>query len=249
VRLGVVTSAGPEPEAQDGLAELRRLAAFVEASPHQMSTSFRHRETEVGRRLWLERVGNSVVLAPGARDRVITHAVLYAPVSAEIGAPALGVWDDVWSRGAILQGWLRTTLEASEVEPLPLAAVEAPIVAALRGFDVLVASREDLVAEAATPWDQLTNLRAVFGRIPALVVTDGIDGVWLDVTHVRPSLDRREHLAVPWRVDSSSTIGAGDILAALLTMEDADPPATWIERAIKGMRVVAEELEARRRPA
>ena len=50
-------------------------------------------------------------------------------------------------RAAILQGWLRSLEEGTEVQPLPLRALPLPLVDGIAGFDLLVASREDLVAE------------------------------------------------------------------------------------------------------
>jgi hypothetical protein len=78
-------------------------------------------------------------------------------------------------------------------------------------------------------------------------VTEGPAGAWLDVTGVRRDLDSREHVPAPWVVEGAETVGAGDVLAAFLSMPDEDPSATWMGRAMKAMRAVAEELEARKR--
>lgn len=247
LRVGVVTAAGPEPEAQTGLAELRRSALLVEAASFPITTAFRHREAADGRHLWLERLGGPVRIGPEAQDRISTRAVLYAPVANEIDDDALPAWNDSWDRGAILQGWLRRTQEAAELKLLPLGALPEPLLEALRAFDLLVASREDLVAESVNPWDQLTNMRTAFGRRPVLVVTDSADGLWLDVAGVRPDLDQREHLAVPWRVDGAPTVGAGDILAAHLVTHSRNPPQGWRAHAERAMQMVAEALEERRR--
>src|SRR5688572_17348215 len=53
LRVGIVTHAGPEPEARAGLEELHHLATIVESSPQPATTSFRHQETPEGRQLWL----------------------------------------------------------------------------------------------------------------------------------------------------------------------------------------------------
>ena len=63
VRVGIVTTAGPEPEAQAGLAELRDLASSVEASTSPASITFGHAETAAGRELVLERRGGQVPAA------------------------------------------------------------------------------------------------------------------------------------------------------------------------------------------
>lgn len=243
--VGILTTSGGEAEAQAGLAELHRLARVVEHRPGDHSATFRHRESGEGRRLWLERVGGMVEVGPGARDRIWTRAILFAPVLAEIPLSAFQVWGDIWYRGATLQGWLRSKDEGAEVQPLPLSAIEPGIVEALRGFNLLVASREDLLGESADPYDQLTALRRLVGRPPTLIVTDGIAGLWLDMPLGGPHRSLRRHFAVPWRVETSSTVGAGDILAAFLTIQSDKlglRTDLWIERA---MRVVAEILEAR----
>jgi sugar/nucleoside kinase (ribokinase family) len=241
MRLGVVTSAGPEPEAQRGLAELRGRAAFLESTTHAASPTFRHRETRSGRRLWLERMGGPVSLASTDGQTIATRAVLYAPIASEIEVEALDVWDGAMPRAGILQGWLRTTQEGIEVGPLPLSSLDPAVVDALARFDLLVASREDLVADAAKPDDQLTALRATFGPRPALIVTNATHGLWIDLE------GSRRHVAAPWVVRDAPTVGAGDILAAFLIMPDADPLADWFARAEKAMRVVAEDLEDRKR--
>ena len=247
LRLGVVTTAGPEPEAQAGLTELRRLCTSVDAARHDASTTFRHRESAEGRRLWLERAGGSVALGPDAPERLTTHAVLYAPVGGEIGADALLVWDERWQRGAILQGWLRSADASAVVEPLPLSGLQERLLRALGRFDLLVASREDLVADAERPADQLAALRDAVGPTPVLVVTDGPDGLWLDLPGEGSRSDRPLHFPAPWRVDTPSTVGAGDILAAFLTVRADDPSVRWEQKAELAMRAVAEELEQRPR--
>lgn len=240
MRLGVMTSAGPEPEAERGLAELRRNAAFVMSTSHAATPSFHHDEDRAGRRLWLERVGGPVRLdAPGAA-RVAPRAVLYAPIAGEIGVESLGVWDGSTPRAGILQGWLRTTGEEMEVAPLPLAAIDSAAVAVLATFDLLVASREDLAADAADSGEQLTALRRTFGPGPVLILTDGVEGLWIDTGGAR------QHLPAPWVVRGAPTVGAGDILAACLIISPSEPGADWTERARRAMRIVAEDLEARK---
>lgn len=240
LRVGVVTAAGPEPEAQAGLAELRRLCVQVEATRYGATTTFRHRETQDGRHLWLERVGGAAVLGAHAADRIVTGAVLYGPVADEIDVGLIQVGAGAWRRGAILQGWLRRPAEGAEVEHLALSSVGSELTEALGRFDVLVASREDLAAEADTPDQQLTALRKAIGPAPALVVTDGSNGLWLDL------VDERVHLGAPWIVDTAATVGSGDILAAFLVAGADDPSSGWPARAEEAMRVVAEVLEERR---
>lgn len=239
LRVGVVTAVGPEPEAQAGLAELRGLCVQVEATRYPATTTFRHRETPDGRRLWLERVGGARGLGAHADDRWITGAVLYAPVVDEIDRGLLPTRGGAMRRGAILQGWLRRPVEGAEVEHMTLSSLGPDLTEALGGFDVLVASREDMVAEADTPDQQLTALRRAIGPAPALFVTDGPNGLWLDL------LDERVHLAAPWIVDTAATVGSGDILAAFLAAGADDPASGWPARAEGAMQVVAEVLEER----
>jgi sugar/nucleoside kinase (ribokinase family) len=239
-RVGVLTAAGPEPEANRGVAELRALCERLDVATYPATTTFRHRDDGAARRLWLERNGGHVALPTDAGDRIPVSAVLYAPIAGEVDADALDVWDRSLPRAGILQGWLRTTLEGTAVTPLSLASLDATLVAALSGLDLLVASREDLVADASTPDDQLTALRETCGPAPALIVTDATDGLWLDVAGTR------QHAPVPRVVQGAPTVGAGDILAAFVVMPDADPSASWRTRAIKAMDVVAEELDARK---
>jgi len=241
-RVGVVTAAGPEPMADRGLATLRARCALVDVARHAATTTFMHREGATGRRLWLDRIGGSIALVEHDRARIAARAVLYAPIASEVDSAALNVWDRSMPRAGILQGWLRTTAEGAEVTPLPLSDLDPAVVTALAGFELLVASREDLVAEAETPEAQLTALRRVFGRQPALIVTNATDGLWLDVD------GSREYLPVPSVVDDAPTVGAGDILAAFLVVPHVDPAATWSERATTAMRAVAEDLAARQRP-
>jgi sugar/nucleoside kinase (ribokinase family) len=166
-------------------------------------------------------------------------------VADEVGADAIRVHDDVQPRAAILQGWLRTTAGDGEVIQLPLASLDQRRRDALATLDIVIASREDLAAEANSPSDQLAALRTALGGRPVLVVTDAINGLWLDVPRSPDGGGRQEQLSVPWRVDEVATVGAGDMLAAFLTMHAKDPPQGWRQHAAAAMQVVAEELEAR----
>lgn len=247
VRVGVVTAAGPEPEARAGLDELDRLASLVEASAEPATTAFRHAETVEGRSLWLGQLGGLVGPGPEARERIELRAVLFAPVAGEVPVDALGVWDARWVRAANLQGWLRTTDEGEGVRAQRLSAVSGPVVEAMRAFDLLVASREDLLAEAAEPLQQLEALRRTFGRRPTLVVTDGANGVWISADQTAGV--EAWHMPVPWRVDDVPTVGSGDVFAAFMLVGEWQRPAApgfVRRRAQRAMRVVAEVLEERR---
>src|SRR5688500_1537504 len=176
LRVGVVTAAGPEAEAAAGIAELARLTARCDVAARPDTATFLHRELEGGRMLKLERHGGPVRLSARDREQFHADAVLYAPVAGEIDADALRIWDESVPRGAILQGWLRTSGADGAVSPLALASLDEALRDALGRVDLLVASSEDLSAEAAAPYAQLTALRLAMGRTPVLVVTDGTDG-------------------------------------------------------------------------
>jgi hypothetical protein len=247
MRLGIVTAAGPEPEARAGLTVLQQLAAFVEYEDQSVTVSFRHRESAEGRRLWLGQRGGPVGPGADTLERIETRAVLLAPVAGEVPVEALTAWDASLVRGAILQGWLRTLEEGEEVRPLPFEALPGAVTGALSAFDLLVASREDLLAVEGDPPKQLSAMRRAFGPRPTLVVTDGPGGVWMDVS-TTDTPGEPLHLPVPRRVEGASSVGAGDVLTAfMLRGEWHRPPSVDLlrPRLASAMRVVAEVLEER----
>lgn len=236
VRVRVMTVAGPEPEAQAALEELRGLAVSVEGA--DSTATFVHRDSPTGRRLLLERPGGSIRLRE-LDPAEAPSAILVAPIADELSADDFGRLDATSTRGAILQGFLRSFAPDGEVRPRELSALAPGLVAALSQFDLLVASREDLLGEAAEPLDQLGALRHQLGPRPELVVTDGVGGAWLE----------GEHLTVPWRVDGVSSVGAGDVFAAFMLAEawPRERGGSFVrQRAEAAMRVVAEVLEERR---
>jgi len=236
LRVGIVTTAGPEPEAQAGLAELRELASSVEASTSPASITFGHAETAAGRELVLERRGGVV---PAAKATPAA-AVLFAPVADEIPASGLSVGHGAM-RGAILQGWLRSTAEGEPVSPQSVAAMDTALLVALGGLDLVIGSSEDLRADGAIPLAQLQRLRATLGDRPPLVVTDGAHGPWLD------DGSGPRHLPLGQQVDGVSTIGAGDMFAAfmLLALARSGGPSL-VAAASSAIEQVAEVLQSRR---
>jgi sugar/nucleoside kinase (ribokinase family) len=235
LRLGVITVAGPEPEARAGLDELRGLAASVDWTDADATLTFMHREDAAGRLLTLERTGGRVQL-DNADETSRARTVLVAPLAGEVGAAEIAWLEADRPRGAILQGFLRLADDDGAVRPLPLSALDPGLVDALGRFDLLVASREDLVADDSEPRDQMAALRARFGAKPDLVLTDGVRGVWTE----------EGHLPVPRTVTGVSTVGAGDVLAVFMTAWSTDPARSLADRARDAMRVVAEVLEGRR---
>ena len=237
MRVAVISVAGPEPQAQTGLAELRGLAARVELTAADATATFIHRDGPgAARRLWLERRGGSIRLSEPGADT--PQAILVAPVADEIATEDLAGVRPGTTRAAILQGYLRSVAADREIRPLPLSALDPRLVAALSHYDLLVASREDLVAEANEPSDQLAALRRLVGPRPALVVTDGVRGVWTEDGHV----------SAPRVVAGVPSVGAGDIFAAFM-LADPWPRSVPIGllrlRAESAMLAVAEVLEER----
>ena len=243
LRASVVTVAGPEPVASDGVAELRAITQRLDVVDADETILFRHRESSAGRRLWLEQAGGSISLPVELADSVRTGAVLFAPVAAELDTEALRNWDDSWMRGAILQGWLRHAADDGSVTPIAPDALSNELVSALATLEVLIASREDLLAAAQMPHHQVRALRQRFGRGPVLVVTDGPEGVWIDDETGSP-----RHLPAPWRVDGVPMVGAGDAFAALfLARYRWSVLRSAVDAAAEtAMRGVAELLDARR---
>ena len=235
VRVSVVTAAGPEPEARAGIDELTSVTASVEWA--DATATFVHRDSPGGRDLWLARAGGLISVASVDLDNA--HAILAAPIADEVTADDLRRLGAAPTRGAILQGFLRSFASDGEMLPRPLSALAPELVAELSGLDLLVASREDLRGEAAEPSDQLAAMRRLFGPRPELVVTDGVEGVWMEP----------EHLPVPRRVDGVASVGAGDVFAAFMLAGGWPVPVPSgfaRQRAEDAMRVVAEVLDERR---
>lgn len=235
IRVGVVASSGDEPVARDGLREIGRLAV-LHHEPVARTLTFRHDETGPLRRLFLEVPAARLVCPPRA---MAPAAVLYAPVADELG-PGLGgqTYDGAFT-AAILQGWLRTLEPGAEVRPMPVASLAPQLVAQLAALDLLIASREDLVADGAEPAAQLDALRSVVGPRPALVVTESVDGAWLD------SGGWRRHVGVAERIDGVPQVGAGDAYAAVLSAE-LGRGGTLDSAAGDAARAVSRMLAARR---
>jgi sugar/nucleoside kinase (ribokinase family) len=236
MRVAIITVAGPEPQAEAGLDELRGLAARVELTAAEATATFVHQDGADARRLWLERRGGSIRLSEPTATT--PQAILVAPIADEVAPEDLARLGPGLVRAAILQGYLRSVAPDGEIRPIPLSVLDRRLVAALSHYDLLVASREDLLGEAAEPSDQLVALRGVVGPRPALVVTDGVRGVFTE----------GGHLSAPRVVAGVRSVGAGDIFAAFML---ADPwprpvPIGFLrERAESAMLAVAEILEER----
>jgi sugar/nucleoside kinase (ribokinase family) len=242
-RVGVVTTAGPEPEAEAGLSRLAR-RAWVVATPARSSIVYEHEEASGVRRLVLVAAGQPIAALP----RAATAAVLFAPVAGEVGAALLRRRPAGATAAAILQGWLRSLEPGRAVEPLGPAAIRSEVLDAFHGFDLLVASREDLVAVGTDPARQLDAVRSAVGAAATVVLTDASRGAWVELGGgSRPA--RRWHEPVPRVVDTARSVGAGDMLAALLLAPPWPRPIdeAWVrQRMAAAMRGVADRLDRRR---
>ncbi len=211
-RVATITAAGPEPEAVAAVAELAALGP-IRVTPMAASIHYAIHETPTGRRLVLLAAGGDLRVTGGHVVMLAPRAVLIAPIAGELSAQAIRACARVPVRVAALQGWLRWLVPGEEARPLSLAALGSPLSTALGELDGLVASDEDLAGVGARPQEQLAALRAHLGPRPALFVTVGVDGAWLDdpATGVR-------HLPAAPRLDGILTVGAGDAFAALLAI-------------------------------
>jgi len=244
MRVGIVTVAGPEPQARNGLEELRRLG-WLHAEPAAATVTFRHESLAGLRRLTLEVSAGQLVCPPAA---VAPAAVLYAPVAGELDANLGGQLHEGAFAAASLQGWLRRLEVGRAVEALPLRAVDSHLVARLRRMDLLVLSREDLAASTSSAGpggDQLDAIRALVGNDPLIALTDGLAGAHLD--------HRGSRMVVPAAgvVHEVPTVGAGDVFAALLAAFLAARPRPFdLARAADAARAAADGvvtmLEGRR---
>jgi sugar/nucleoside kinase (ribokinase family) len=123
---------------------------------------------------------------------------------------------------------------------LPLAGLSPELVTALGELALLVASREDLQADASDPRAQLESLRSAIGPGPILVVTDGVEGAWFSTR------DETGHVSVPFRVDRVATVGAGDAYAAILAVRLAAASVPLRDAMADAALAAAEILAARR---
>jgi sugar/nucleoside kinase (ribokinase family) len=215
----VVTAAGPEPEALDGLRELGRIARLeVEDVPH--SLVFDHDERDGRRQLSLL---GSVRLRPDARrlQWIRPRAMLLAPVAGELDAVALERIDEAVEarvRVAALQGWLRRRLADGRVAPSALSDLPQAVLADLRNCDAVVVSHEDLGRAEIRPSTAAALEVRRWLPGPGVIVT------WGGAGHVRGNAEASEPSLVRRRdaVDGVPTIGAGDAFAAVIAIQLAN---------------------------
>lgn len=214
--VAVVTAAGPEPEAADGLREMGEIGT-VEAQRVAATLVFHHDERNGVRSLALR---GSVRLRPDPwrLRRLRPRALLLAPVAGELDEAALLAIDEAVEarvRVAELQGWLRRPMADGRVAALEPSEIPQPVRARLRNCDALVVSHEDLLVRDANPRaESVQELRGILPG-PAIVLT------WGGAGYVCAPPDAAAPFAVQ-RADAIRgvpTVGAGDAFAAILALE------------------------------
>jgi sugar/nucleoside kinase (ribokinase family) len=205
LRVALHTVAGDEPVVRDLIA---RLAAQADLRWHRTHESIRftHDGVDEARRLRLKTAVEPIRVPDPALLRN-ARSVLFAPVAGEVAPEAMRAVTASF-RAAGIQGWLRATDADGWVTGLPPSELPTNLSDALRGLDLLIASRQDLAANDGP--GALAGLRQWAGAGPELVVTAGHDGAWLDdgrspVAHVPADV-----------VEGRNTVGAGDAFAAVL---------------------------------
>ena len=243
--LTMLTVAGDEPAARDGLARLASIGELVH-QPARSTTAYRHEERDGVRVLVLE-AGTDPIRAEGLRGMRRPLVALVAPIADEVPAVLVErLAHDVAPRRVVLliQGWLRRLVVGEEVHPLPLDALSSDQLEVAARADAIVVSSEDLIEAPGDPFRQAAELRRRVGPRPIVVVTLGPEGYLLD----DPAADRVT-ASVPRRVVTEvSANGAGDTFGASLALSLARGADAHVAANLATDRVIA-MLEARRRDA
>ncbi|HEX5040453.1 MAG TPA: PfkB family carbohydrate kinase [Candidatus Limnocylindria bacterium] len=241
VRPAILTIAGDEPEARDGLAQLGDFADVV-AQPSPSTTTYGHHE-ETGRRVLVLEAVSAPLDQPAAMDDAPSVALL-GPIASELTPSTIAAIETTIRPRCtvmLIQGWLRHLVVGEPVRPLPLDAVSDELWTAFGSADAIVVSTEDLAEAPEDPFAQAAAVRERLGSGPVLVLTLGAEGYLLD----DPSTDR-VIASVPRRVvDGVPMVGAGDTFGAALAIHlvRADDP---IHAADAATEAVIRMLEARR---
>ena len=241
--LTVLTVAGDEPEAADGLARLEDLGTVLRR-PAAATTTYAHREVDGVRLLTLEAASEPVDPTMLAGREPFDVALL-APIADELPPRVVTALREVASPRCtvfLIQGWLRRLDLRQTVGALASDEVPAELWSAFATADAIVVSTEDLGADPGDPFTQAAALRARLGPRPVLVLTMGVEGYLLD----DPAADRVIASVPRHVVRGVPAVGAGDTFGAALAIHLAsgDAPATAAMAATD--RVIA-VLEARSR--
>lgn len=243
--LTMLTVAGDEPAARDGLGWLASLGELVH-QPAGSTTAYRHEERDGARILVLE--ARTEPMTGHGVDRLTRPDVtLVAPIADEVPAELVErLVGEVAARQTVMliQGWLRRLVVGQEVHPLPLDALSAEQERVAARADAIVVSTEDLTEAPGDPFRQAAELRQHVGPRPIVVVTLGTEGYLLD----DPAADR-VIASVPRRVVTGvSANGAGDTFGAALALNLARGADARAAADLATERVIA-MLDARRSAA
>lgn len=221
----MLTVAGDEPEAREGLARLAGLGAVLARHASQ-STTYAHREIDGHRVLTLE--ASSAPIDPMVLDgRGPFDVALLAPIADELpSATVAALRDTARPRRTVflIQGWLRRLVIGEPVRALAIHEVTDELWRAFSTSDAIVVSTEDLEADPGDPFVQAAAVRARLGAKPLLVLTLGAQGYLLD----DPAADRVVASVPRHVVQGVPAVGAGDTFGAALAIHLArgdDPPA------------------------
>ena len=241
--LTMLTVAGGEPAAHDGLDRLASIGELVHQSASS-TTGYRHEERDGVRVLILE-ARTDPIRPEGLRGIERPRVALVAPSADEVPAVLVArlVQDVAPPRVVLLiQGWLRRLVIGDEVRPLPLDSLSADQLQVAARVDAIVVSTEDLTEAPDDPFRQAAEIRRHAGPVPIVVVTLGSEGYLLD----DPAADR-VIASVPRRVVTDApAIGAGDTFGSALALHLARGADAHAAANLATDRVIA-MLEARRR--
>jgi sugar/nucleoside kinase (ribokinase family) len=245
VTLTLLTVAGDEPAARDGLARLSSIGKLVH-QPADSTTVYRHEERDGARVLVLE-ARTDPITGNGLERLPRPDVALVAPIADEVPAELVErLVGEVEARRTVMliQGWLRRLVVGQEVHPLSLDALSAEQERVTARADAIVVSTEDLTEAPGDPFSQAAELRQHVGPRPIVVVTLGTEGYLLD----DPAADR-VIASVPRRVVTEvPAIGAGDTFGAALALNLARGSDAHAAADLATDHVIA-MLEARRAAA
>jgi sugar/nucleoside kinase (ribokinase family) len=240
VSLTILTVAGDEPEAAEGLGQLAELGELI----HQRApatVTYGHDSVD-GRRVLTFLAHAAPIAPPYFVDP--PQVALVAPIADELPAPAvLALRDAARPRVTVLliQGWLRRLEIGRPVTPLALDEVPAGTWSAFGTADAIVVSIEDLASSQDDPFAAAASVRRRLGPRPVLVLTLGAEGHLLD----DPAAEKAVASDPRRVIEGVPMVGAGDAFGAALAVQlgRGVPPA---EAAAAATDRVIRMLEERR---
>jgi sugar/nucleoside kinase (ribokinase family) len=239
--LTVLTVAGDEPAAAEGLARLAAIGMLARQAA-AATTTYRHEERD-GVRVLIFEARTEPIRPDGLRGMPRPDVALVAPIADEVPASLVArLRDELAPPRTVLlvQGWLRRLVEGEEVTATPLDALTDEQRKALGEADSIVVSTEDLVESPGDPFGQAAELRRRAGQRPVILVTLGAQGYLLDDPN-----EERVVASVPRRVVTGvPSVGAGDTFGAALAVHLARGVAAR-HAADRATDAVISMLEAR----